>query len=92
MASISYDRYLEVHRSWRHNSQDRRLRDQSRGLWCSLPLATVKELITTVEQLETEAAASADATVHVARLATSTGVGGNANAAGAMNAASKTET
>lgn len=47
-------------------------------------------LITTVEQLETDAAAAAEATVHVARLATSTGVGGGAaSTAGAMRAASR---
>lgn len=44
----------------------------------------------TVVQLETDAAAAAEATVHVARFATSTGVGGNASTTGATRAASKT--
>lgn len=56
----------------------------------SLPLGTVKALITTIEQLETEEAAAAEATVHVARLASSTGVGdGAASATGASIAPSK---
>lgn len=55
-------------------------------LRCLLPLATVKASMTTVEQLETEAAAAAEATVHVARLATSTGVAGRASTAGKSRA------
>lgn len=50
----------------------------------------MKALITTVVQLETEAAAAAEATVHVARFASSTGVGdGAASTTGARRAPSK---
>lgn len=49
----------------------------------------MKALITTAAQPETDAAAAADATVQVARFATSTGVGTNARAAGASREAIK---
>lgn len=57
----------------------------------SLPLATVKPEITTVEQLDTEAAAAADATVHVALFATSVGEATKANAECAARVARRSD-
>lgn len=55
----------------------------------SLPLATVNALMTTVEQLDTDATSAEEATVHVALLAAWTGVGGSASTAGETRAAIK---
>lgn len=57
----------------------------------SLPLATVNPSIMTVEQLDTEAAAAAEATVQVALFATSTGEGTRAKTEGTDKTAKRSD-